>query len=39
MSYNPAYIGGALRTIADYDFAQAKIQWHETPPFPLKIAI
>lgn len=33
MSYNPAEIGGALRTIADYDFAQAKIQWHETPPF------
>jgi 2'-5' RNA ligase len=36
MSYNPAEIGGALRTIADYDFAQAKIQWHETPPFALK---
>jgi 2'-5' RNA ligase len=39
MSYNPAEIGGALRTIADYVFAQAKIQWHETPPFTLKSAI
>lgn len=39
MSYNPAEIGGALRTIADYDFVQAKIQWHETPPFALKSAI
>lgn len=36
MSYNPAEIGGALRTIADYDFSQAKIHWHETPPFTLK---
>jgi 2'-5' RNA ligase len=39
MSYNPAEIGGALRTIADYDFALAKIQWYETPPFTLKTAI
>jgi 2'-5' RNA ligase len=39
MSYNPAEICGALRTIADYDFAQTKIQWHETPPFGLKSAI
>lgn len=36
MSYNPAEIGGALCTIADYDFAQAKIQWNETPPFAWK---
>ncbi|MDI1360672.1 2'-5' RNA ligase family protein [Methylotenera sp.] len=39
MSYNPAEIGGVLRTIADYDFEQAKIQWHKTPPFALKDAI
>ena len=36
MCYNSAEIGGALHTIADFDFALAKIQWHETPPFTLK---
>ena len=39
MSYNPAEIGGALHTIADYDFALAKIQWNEALPFALKRAI
>ena len=36
MCYNSAEIGGALHTIADYDFALAEIQWHEALPFFLK---
>ncbi|MEY3288872.1 MAG: hypothetical protein RLZZ419_1114 [Pseudomonadota bacterium] len=33
MSYSAFDIGGALTTIADYHFDEAKIHWHETPYF------